>query len=195
MILYIHGFNSSGDCSAAQVLKELFGSEVIAPDLSFDPIQNIKVLSDIVESKSPDEKITVIGNSLGGFYAYYLFSLYDVRTILINPCLKPHLYLSEYSNKILQNYINKKEELFEEKYLDDFNFLFNNIINVEKQYSYLHLMISKKDELINHEETTEKICKLYQTRIYDWDATHRFENLKSFRKHLTDVINGDLDTI
>lgn len=91
-ILYIHGFASTGQTSKVDQLKAMTGVEVIAPNLSHDPVKDITILEDIVRTQN----ITmVVGSSLGGFYALYLAQRFDLGLVLINPSLKPYETLKD----------------------------------------------------------------------------------------------------
>jgi len=41
-------------------------------------------------AQQPKEKITLVGSSLGGFYATWLAEKHNVRAVLINPAIDPH---------------------------------------------------------------------------------------------------------
>ena len=74
MIVYLHGFASSGVSDKVTALKERFGDDkVIAPDLPFDPDEVVSLVYDVVrnfmKNRKPDEKLVFVGTSLGAFYA------------------------------------------------------------------------------------------------------------------------------
>ena len=88
-ILYIYGYGSDPKQSSTMkvmrsVMKEL-GYELVSveynqnePDTGFEQLESFIRKNNIKY---------VIGHSLGGFFALCLIS--DVKTIVINPCLKP----------------------------------------------------------------------------------------------------------
>lgn len=99
MILYIHGFGSSGEGGKAKIFREHFrkrGVPFMAPSLSYVPELAIKTLEEIIEMC---EDITLIGSSLGGYYAIYLAEKYGLKTVLINPAVR--------SSKTLKRAIDK----------------------------------------------------------------------------------------
>ena len=73
-ILYLHGFNSSSNSSKAQTFKNSefvknLKNEIILPDLPVSPEEAIEDILKILENFN--FKVSLIGSSLGGFYATY----------------------------------------------------------------------------------------------------------------------------
>ena len=85
LILFIHGFNSSGNCNKCELLKE-HAQKTIIPTLDLlDVKQSLVSLDKLVN----DEINIIIGASFGGFYAHYLAKKYDKELLLINPVVNP----------------------------------------------------------------------------------------------------------
>ena len=90
MIIYIHGFGSSGEATKAQIFRKFCEEKqirYIAPSLSTIPDLAIKTLSELIESYQENEKVYLVGASLGGYYSMYLSDKYDLPTVLINPAI------------------------------------------------------------------------------------------------------------
>lgn len=117
-IIYVHGFNSSGNSEKAQLLKSAFPDcNIVSPTLPANPREAMELLKFAITNK-PDMTI-LVGSSLGGLYALYLSLSYDIPCFLINPSLEPHKTLK---NKIgLHKRYNSNNEDYEflEEYLDD----------------------------------------------------------------------------
>ncbi|WP_457607278.1 YqiA/YcfP family alpha/beta fold hydrolase [Nitratifractor sp.] len=95
MILYIHGFASSGLGAKARLVREHWGKEALAPSLSFIPDLAVDTLEQIVEhSLDRGEAVGLIGSSLGGFYALWLSERYRTPAVLVNPAVRPWETLS-----------------------------------------------------------------------------------------------------
>jgi predicted esterase YcpF (UPF0227 family) len=100
VIIYLHGFNSSPQSGKAQHLKQYLdgqgkGAEFACPQLPHRPDRAVAVVeAEIV--RHPKEKITLVGSSLGGFYATWLAEKHGVRAVLINPAIDPHVGLRAY---------------------------------------------------------------------------------------------------
>src|SRR5439155_22662515 len=95
MIVYLHGFNSSPQSAKAQYLKRYLdergkGAEFVCPQLPHGPDLALGVVEAEMAQQSK-ERITLIGSSLGGFYATWLAEKQDVRAVLINPAISPHV--------------------------------------------------------------------------------------------------------
>ena len=85
MILFIHGFNSSGRCQKCLLLQQ-YTRSVLLPNLDLlDVNETLKQLDQMMQ-KGVD---AVVGASLGGFYAQYVAKKYAKDVVLINPVTKP----------------------------------------------------------------------------------------------------------
>jgi uncharacterized protein len=94
MLIYLHGFNSTPESKKAGQLKHALaernmGERYACPALSHWPVLAMQIV--IAEiGKHPAESITLVGSSLGGFYATYLAEEYGLRAVLLNPAVYPH---------------------------------------------------------------------------------------------------------
>ena len=98
-IIYLHGFLSSPASLKGRVFGEKArarGLTYKAPDLNVtDPRCLPFLLDDLLRGESA-ERVAVIGSSLGGFYAAWLAGRRPVRTLLINPAVRPWLFVEKY---------------------------------------------------------------------------------------------------
>lgn len=61
MIIYLHGFASSGKAYKAQLLRKfLLSIEVVSPDLPFEPIKAIETVCDIIEHVRCKNKLLLV---------------------------------------------------------------------------------------------------------------------------------------
>lgn len=99
MILYLHGFRSSpqsvkarqfGAWMAARGLAHRF----VCPALSHVPDEAIAQAEALIAGA--DSPVTVVGSSLGGYYATWLAETHDLKAVLINPAVVAHLSLADY---------------------------------------------------------------------------------------------------
>lgn len=91
MIIYIHGFGSSGHGHKAMVLREeLKDLGLIAPSLQNVPELAVSTLCELIEAFQKHEPVYLIGSSLGGYYAIYLAEKYALPAVLINPAIRPY---------------------------------------------------------------------------------------------------------
>ncbi len=72
MIIFIHGFGSSGFSFKADRTREHFeGREsVLAPSLSYVPKLALQTLEEIIEYGLTKERVCLIGSSLGEIQCY-----------------------------------------------------------------------------------------------------------------------------
>jgi predicted esterase YcpF (UPF0227 family) len=98
-ILYLHGFCSSPESWKAKVLGEAMRARGLAdrffcPALSPVPNEAIAQAEAIIESR--ERELTLVGSSLGGYYATYLAEKHDLRAALVNPAVVAPLSLNAY---------------------------------------------------------------------------------------------------
>ena len=97
MIIYLHGFNSTPSSHKARTLAawmtelglaDRFACPVL-PDL---PNQAIRVIESELACHDIS-RVTLVGSSLGGYYATWLAEKHDTRAVLINPAIRPYIGL------------------------------------------------------------------------------------------------------
>lgn len=95
MIVYLHGFNSGGTSGKATWLREhLSDLTILSPTYpTHDPDQAPSFLRDYVahvrREHPNDEKLLLVGSSLGGFWARHLAAELKAGMVLINPGIHP----------------------------------------------------------------------------------------------------------
>jgi predicted esterase YcpF (UPF0227 family) len=100
MILYLHGFRSSPQSFKARLLAQRMqalgrGDEYRCPQLPASPREAIALASDLAAGIASDE-LTLVGSSLGGYYATWLAERFGCRVVLLNPAVKPPRDLEKY---------------------------------------------------------------------------------------------------
>ncbi len=96
MIVYLHGFNSSPKSTKAQMLEAYLRAhgreaELACPQLP--PGGNASVAIIEREVARHPHPVTLIGSSLGGFYATWFAETRNLKAVLINPATAPHVGL------------------------------------------------------------------------------------------------------
>ncbi|CAN7212075.1 esterase [Trinickia sp. LjRoot230] len=98
MIVYLHGFRSSPNSFKAQLMAERLaalgrGAEWRCPMLPVSPLGAVA----LVEATAAGQRdVTLIGSSLGGYFATYLAEKHGWRAVLLNPAVLPQRDLSAY---------------------------------------------------------------------------------------------------
>jgi len=175
MIVYLHGFASSGASDKVTALRKRFGNDtVIAPDLPFDPDKVGELVYDIVrdfmKSREPTEKLVFVGTSLGAFYANYFGHIYDSCAVLVNPSSTPSETLKEKlgPNK---NYHTGEEFLVSLAHLDKLDAIRECVSEIYSP-SLVNLFVAKDDEVIPYESMLEGFP--YATTTVLENGGHRF---------------------
>jgi predicted esterase YcpF (UPF0227 family) len=100
MILYLHGFRSSPLSMKARLLAARMAAlgregEWICPQLPASPKAAMALAMSLVKNTQPDE-LSVIGSSLGGYYATWMAERLGCRAVLLNPAVTPLRDLEKY---------------------------------------------------------------------------------------------------
>ena len=92
-VLYLHGFRSSPRSFKARVVQKRLeelgrAHELICPQLPASPKAAMELALRLAERHAPHD-LSIIGSSLGGFYATWLAERLDVKAVVINPSVNP----------------------------------------------------------------------------------------------------------
>ena len=92
-VLYLHGFRSSPLSAKAQLMAQWLALHHpcvywACPQLPVSPLEAAEVIQDIL-SGWPSRSSTVIGSSLGGFYATWAAAQHGCAAVLLNPAVHP----------------------------------------------------------------------------------------------------------
>ncbi|MFC5432018.1 YqiA/YcfP family alpha/beta fold hydrolase [Paraburkholderia denitrificans] len=102
MIVYLHGFRSSPESFKAKLLAARLAAlgradEWFCPMLPVSPAEAVALAGrEIGERLKPGERVTLIGSSLGGYFATWLAEQHGWRAALLNPAVVPDRDLSKY---------------------------------------------------------------------------------------------------
>ena len=97
MILYLHGFRSSPTSFKARMMAEAMAARGLpaawaCPQLPASPRQAIELAQGIARRQlagaADPRALTVIGSSLGGFYATWLAEQLGCKAVLLNPAVE-----------------------------------------------------------------------------------------------------------
>jgi uncharacterized protein len=155
MIVYLHGFNSSPASHKAQVLKRHLegrglGDRYACPALPDTPAEAIRAIEDAIAGRCADG-VTLIGSSLGGFYATWMAEKIDCRAVLINPAITPHIGLEAYLGTQKNLHTGEPYELTR-THLEGWRRLVVERIDPER---YL-LLVETGDEVLDWREAARK---------------------------------------
>jgi len=177
VIVYLHGFNSAPQSHKAQALQRHLaerglGDRFACPKLPPRPAEAIALVER--EVLQPRRAVTLVGSSLGGFYATYLVEKHGLRAVLINPAVKPQRDLESYLGLQRNLYTGEEYELTRE-YLEEWQTLDAPAVHPER---YL-LLVETGDEVLDYREAVRKYAGARQVVIEGGD-----HSLRSFPEHL-----------
>lgn len=94
MILYLHGFRSSPRSTKARLFAQALeqrgrAADYLCPQLPVSPRHAAELILAAAELERP-EALTVVGSSLGGYYATWLAERTGCRAVLLNPAIRPY---------------------------------------------------------------------------------------------------------
>ena len=98
--MYLHGFVSSPQSRKAQMLGDyvrncVTGIEYRVPALHHRPARAMDQVMDACSGLARDD-LTLVGSSLGGFYATLAAERLGCRAALLNPAVHPHRHFDRY---------------------------------------------------------------------------------------------------
>jgi predicted esterase YcpF (UPF0227 family) len=177
MIIYLHGFNSSPQSSKARILRSYLegrrqGAKFVCPQLPHWPDKAVAA-GETEIARHPKEKITLVGSSLGGFYATWLAEKHGKRAVLINPAVTPHIGLRAYLGA--QQSSNGDQYELSDEHLRQWKNLVASKVNPDR---YL-LLVETGDEVLDYREAVRKYRGARQVVVQGGDHT-----LASFPQHI-----------
>ncbi|MEP0071858.1 MAG: YqiA/YcfP family alpha/beta fold hydrolase [Marinomonas sp.] len=181
-LLYIHGFNSSEMSHKARLLSNAAKAlnqpdAVISPRLSWQPTQAIKQLEAIIEEKQ-SQGITLIGSSLGGFYAVYLAEKYQLKTILVNPAIQAPELLQEHLGSQYNPYTQEEYELTQAHMTE-----LKQLVVTNPTPELYWLMVQEGDEVLDYQAALGAFPKTARL-THEQKGDHSFTEFDRFTKEI-----------
>ena len=169
-ILYLHGFGSCGEGNKSTELKRYFSEEnVLSPDLPYAPLDAIAYIESLLDLEEID---TLIGSSLGGFYATFFAEKYAMKAVLLNPSTQPWDTLSFHVGW-QKRFCDEEVFEFKPAYIAQLKTL-----EVEVKNGTYLVLLQSEDEVLDY----TKAQSLYNTHkvIVEHGGNHRFENIDEY---------------
>ncbi|MEH6650789.1 MAG: YqiA/YcfP family alpha/beta fold hydrolase [Motiliproteus sp.] len=184
LYLYIHGFNSSPHSYKARQLllwlnsQELDG-QIVVPKLPYQPGVAISLLETLIDKQikqQPDQPLVLLGSSLGGFYATWLTekfaAVHDIRTVLINPSVRPFDLLEVWLGDNENIYTHEKYQLNRD-HLAQLKALHCSTLSDASRYL---LLTQTDDEVLDYRQAVEMYAASPQWVIKGGD--HGFQQFE-----------------
>lgn len=184
IIVYLHGFRSSPQSYKAQLMAQYMyaigcADQYLCPQLPASPNSAILLIQGLVKG-IPPESITLIGSSLGGYYATWLAEQTGCRAILLNPMVRIPVDMSPFINATTAFHSDKYFE-FKPEYIDELRHL--EVSNITKPERYF-LIAATGDELLDWREMQAHYPNAHQIIIEGSD-----HGLTGFEQHVESVLN------
>jgi len=181
MILYLHGFNSTPDSRKAQTLRAYMRERGLedrfrCPRLPHRPEEAVDTIER--ELARGNHRPTLVGSSLGGFYATYFAERRNLRAVLIQPAIRPYVGLEAMLGPQQNLYTGETYELTR-AHLQAWRALAVERVDPER---YL-LLIETGDEVLDWREAARKY-EGARTVIRD-GGDH---TLQSFPEHIPTIL-------
>ncbi len=178
MLIYLHGFNSSPASHKANLLRDYMvargeADQFACPALSHWPKEAIAQVEKWI-AQHQKQNITLIGSSLGGYYAIYLAEKYKLKAVLVNPAVKPAVSLESYLG-VQTNIYTKEKYRFTREHIRQLGDL--NVRTITRPERFL-LLTQTADEVLDYREAIKKLADSQQIVIEGGD--HGFQNFASY---------------
>lgn len=152
MILYLHGFRSSPQSFKARLLAERMAGlgrsdELLCPQLPASPRAAIALARELIAPFAPGD-ISLIGSSLGGYYATFLAEQKGCRAVLLNPAVRAARDLAPHVG-MMQAYHSDAPFEFKREYVDELQLL--QVERISDPARYL-LVAATGDEVLDWRE-------------------------------------------
>lgn len=158
MIIYLHGFRSAPASIKAQALKARMAELGLAAhfwceQLPVSPRAAIALAeAAIAGARAAGRVPTVVGSSLGGYYATWLAERHDLRAVLVNPAVVAPLSLEAYVGMQDNLYTGERFE-FTRDHIDELRAIDVPAITRPQRY---WLMVETGDEVLDYRHAVQK---------------------------------------
>ncbi len=152
MILYLHGFRSSPKSMKARVISERMAGlglsdQLACPQLPASPKLAMELALSLIEG-IPAEELSIVGSSLGGYYATWLAERIGCRAVLLNPAIVPLQDLDKHVGVTTQFHSDEPFE-FKREYIDELRALAVDPITRPERY---FLIAATGDEVLDYRD-------------------------------------------
>jgi predicted esterase YcpF (UPF0227 family) len=152
MILYLHGFRSSPRSFKARVMQERMtaagrAGDLICPQLPASPKEAMALALLLAERHAP-HNLSIVGSSLGGFYATWLAERLGVRAVLLNPSVDPLKNLEKHVG-VTTNWHSDEPFEFRPEYIDELAAL--KVARITQPERYF-LIAATGDEVLDYRD-------------------------------------------
>lgn len=185
MIVYLHGFRSAPASIKARALQQRMAERGLGQlwwceQLPVSPRAAIALAEAQIErARAAGGQATVVGSSLGGYYATWLAERHDLKAVLVNPAVVAPLALEAYVGE-QSNLYSGETFVFTHGHIDELRALDVAAITRPQRY---WLLAETGDEVLDYRHAVRKYAGARQTVLPGGD--HGFSR---WTDYLDDVI-------
>jgi hypothetical protein len=184
MIVYLHGFNSSPDSGKARQIGHFMKDrgrpdEYCCPALPNSPREAIAKVEATLARSQPDS-VTLVGSSLGGFYATHLAEKHGWKAVLVNPAVHAHKLMRD-SLGAQANWHTGEKWVLTETHLAELAAL--DVAAITRPERYL-LLVQTGDEVLDYRDAVAYYAGAAQ--IVEDGGDHGFSG---FERHLQTILD------
>lgn len=184
MIVYLHGFRSAPASIKAQALKRRMESRGLGhafwcEQLPVSPRAAIALIEDqLARCKARGVEATLVGSSLGGYYATALAERHGLRAALVNPAVVAPLELGAYVGEQTNMYTGEVFD-FTAMHIDELRRLEVPSITRPERY---WLLVESGDEVLDYRHAVQKYTGARHTVLEGGD--HSFTRWEDYLDEL-----------
>lgn len=182
MIIYLHGFRSAPASIKSTAMKERMAELGLAgafwcEQLPVSPQAAIELIEqqiDRARQRDPRNPPTLVGSSLGGYYATWLAETHGLRAVLVNPAVIAPVGLEAWVGRQTNLYTGESFD-FTHRHIAELQALDVASITHPERY---WLLVETGDELLDYRDAVAKYRGARQTVIEGGD--HGFSHWTDF---------------
>lgn len=188
MIVYLHGFRSAPASIKARALRERMdarglGEHFWCEQIPVPPREAIALIeAQLVRCMAtPGQPApTLVGSSLGGFYATWLAERHRLRAVVVNPAVVAPLSLEAWTGEQTNMYTGEAFD-FKRQYIGDLRALDVGRITHPENF---WLLVETGDEVLDYREAVRKYAGARQTVLEGGD--HSFTRWNDYLDEVID---------
>jgi len=186
-IVYLHGFLSAPQSRKATMLGDYVrncvgGLDYAVPALHHRPARALRQVEEACAPYAPAD-LTLVGSSLGGFYATVAAERLGCRAALLNPAVHPHRHFARYLGAQRNLYTGEAFELTVEHVGE----LMAQDVPAITRPSRYWLFVETGDEVLDYREAVDFYAGACQTVVRGGDHA-----LVSFPEHVPELVGWAL---
>ena len=154
------------------------GVDYIVPEMHHRPARAVADAAAACDSV-PVADLTLVGSSLGGFYATVLAERMGCRAALLNPAVRPHSHFHKHLGP-QKNMYTGEEFTLTQQHVDELKAMQPAAITRPGRY---WLFVETADEVLDYREAVDFYADALQTVVRGGDHT-----LVSFPEHVPELV-------